>query len=63
VSENESPPPPPDVKVRVHPGICQGWGECHRAAPELYPLDETGHIDVHVMEVPGEHADDAFWGR
>lgn len=48
--------PPPTVRIRVHPGLCQGWGECHRWAPEVYPLDEDGRVDVHVLEVPGELA-------
>jgi hypothetical protein len=28
----------------------------------VYPLDERGQLDVHMMEVPGEHAEDAWWG-
>ena len=60
-SATELPPPPP-VGVKVHPGLCRGWGECHRWAPLLYPLDADGHVDVHVMDVPSEHADDAWWG-
>lgn len=47
---------PPGVRIRVHPGLCQGWGECHRWAPDLYPLDAEGHVDVHLLEVPPEHA-------
>ncbi len=53
---------PPSVRVRVHPGLCQGWGECHRWAPSVYPLDAEGRVDLHVVDVPGEHADDAWWG-
>jgi ferredoxin len=50
------------VKVKVHPGLCEGWGECHRWAPLLYPLDDEGKVDVHVMDVPSEHAEDAWLG-
>lgn len=46
----------PSVRIRTHPGLCQGWGECHRWAPEVYPLDEEGHVDVHVLEIPPELA-------
>jgi ferredoxin len=62
VSEDAGLPPPPPVKVKVHPGLCEGWGECHRSSPLLYPLDAEGKIDVHVMDVPSEHADDAWRG-
>jgi len=46
--------------VRAHPGLCEGWGECHRWAPEVYPLDDEGRIDVHVLEVPPELARQAW---
>lgn len=48
--------------VRVHPGLCEGWGNCHRWAPEVYPLDEEGRIDLHVVEVPPELAESAWMG-
>lgn len=54
--------PPVSVRVRTHPGLCVGWGECHRWAPNVYPLDDEGHVAVHVIEVPSQHADDAWWG-
>lgn len=44
------------VRVRAHPGLCQGWGNCHRFAPEVYSLDEEGFLDVHLLEVPEELA-------
>jgi ferredoxin len=48
--------------VRTHPGPCVGWGECHRWAPNVYPLADDGRVAVYVMEVPSERADDAWWG-
>ena len=48
--------------VKVHPGLCEGWGNCHRWAPEVYPLDDEGMIDLHVAEVPPELAQDAWLG-
>ena len=53
---------PPDVMVRTHPALCCGWGDCHRWSPEVYPLDEHGHIGVHRLHVLAEHAEDAYWG-
>jgi ferredoxin len=50
------------VRVRVHPALCEGWGNCHRFAPEVYPLDGNGHIDVHLVEVPDDLAPWAVLG-
>mgnify|MGYP000893573689 CR=1 FL=1 len=50
------------VRIRSHPGLCAGWGNCHRFAPDVYPLDEEGQLAVHVMEVDAAHADDARLG-
>lgn len=50
------------LKVKVHPGLCEGWGNCHRWAPECYPLDDEGLIDIQVLEVPPEMARDAWRG-
>lgn len=52
----------PGVRVKTHPSLCLGWGECHRWAPDVYPLDEDGKIAVHLLEVPPEHAEAAWWG-
>jgi ferredoxin len=52
----------PSVKVRVHPGLCEGWGECHRWAPEVYSLGPDGKVDLHLVEVPGELALKAWLG-
>jgi ferredoxin len=48
------------VRVRTHLGLCVGWGECHRWAPNVYPVDDEGHVAVHLLEVPSELADDAW---
>lgn len=50
------------VRIKTHPSLCQGWGQCHRWAPDLYPLDAAGHIDVHVLHVPASRARDAELG-
>ena len=59
---SERPAPGTSVLVRVHPGLCEGWGNCHRWAPELYTLDAEGLIDLHVVEVPPELAEAAWLG-
>ena len=45
------------LRVRAHPALCEGWGNCHRWAPEVYPLDalvqklmQIEHFEVHVSE-------------
>lgn len=48
--------------VRAHPGLCEAWGQCHKWAPDVYPLDEEGYIDIHVLEVPPELAQVAYDG-
>lgn len=48
--------------VRAHPGLCEGWGNCHRWAPDVFPLDDEGYIDIHMMKVPPELAVQAWEG-
>ena len=50
------------VRVRTHPGLCLGFGNCHRWAPNVYPLDEDGKVDVHLLDVPPELAAEARLG-
>ena len=50
------------VRIRVHPGLCEGWGNCHRFAAAVYPLDREGHVDLHLLEVPAELAREARLG-
>lgn len=50
------------LRVRAHPALCEGWGNCHRWAPEVYPLDAEGQIDLHLLEVPTELAEAAWVG-
>lgn len=53
---------PTGVKVRAHLGLCMGIGNCHRWAPEVYPLDEEGYLAVHLLDVPAELAGAARLG-
>ena len=50
------------VRVRTHPSLCVGLGQCHRWAPEVYPLDEDGMIAIHKVAVPPELAHKAWLG-
>lgn len=50
------------VLVRTHPGLCLGWGNCHNFAPDVYPLDAEGKVDVHRLAVQRSHAYDAWLG-
>lgn len=52
----------PGVRVRVHPALCNGWGQCHRWAPNVYWLDDEGYIETRLLEVPPEHALEAWHG-
>jgi len=46
--------------VKAHPALCEGWGLCHKYAADVYPLDDEGYIDIHMLEVPPERAVDAW---
>lgn len=46
--------------VQVHPGLCEGWGQCHRWASDIYTLDDEGHIDVQRLSVPPADAERAW---
>lgn len=50
------------IRVRAHPALCEGWGNCHRFAAAVYPLDADGYLDLHVLGVPAELADLARLG-
>lgn len=50
------------VRIRAHPGVCEGWGNCRRFAPAVYVLDDEGYLAVHVLEVGEELATDAKLG-
>jgi ferredoxin len=50
------------MKIKVHPGLCNGWGECHRWGREVYPLDADGMCEMRLLEVPPEMEDHARLG-
>lgn len=50
------------VRVRVHPGLCHGYGNCARFASAVFSLDAEGYIDVHLMDVPTDLVEQARLG-
>jgi len=50
------------MRIKVHPGLCKGWGECHRWGREVYPLDAEGMCEMRLLEVPPDMEDDAVLG-
>lgn len=50
------------VRVKVHPGLCEGHGVCRRFAPTIYQLDDEGYLDLHRVEVGPDLAADARFG-
>ncbi len=60
--EQTSTAPETGVRVRTHPALCTGFGNCHRWAPHVYPLDADGRVDIHLLDVPAELAAEARLG-
>ncbi|HEY6495702.1 MAG TPA: ferredoxin [Trebonia sp.] len=42
------------TRVRVDPGICQGYGQCNSLLPTLFEIDDDGTARVLAPEVPTE---------
>jgi ferredoxin len=40
------------TRVRVDPGICQGYGQCNSLLPALFEIDDDGTARVLAPEVP-----------
>jgi ferredoxin len=40
------------MKIRIDKAACVGNARCAAVAPELFPLDENGYIQVEVIDVP-----------
>jgi len=40
------------MKIRIDKAACVGNARCAAVAPELYPLDENGYIQVSEIDVP-----------
>lgn len=50
------------MRIKVHPGLCEGHGVCRRFAPSVYQLDADGYLDLHLLDVPPELEGDAAAG-
>lgn len=42
------------ARVRVDPGVCQGYGQCNSLLPALFEIDDDGTARVLEPEVPPE---------
>ncbi len=42
------------MKIKVHPSLCDGHRECRRFAPDFLILDDDGHLELRLAEVPPE---------
>ncbi|MGW1028563.1 ferredoxin [Streptomyces sp. NPDC002577] len=42
------------MKVTVDPDRCQGHARCWDICPEVYALDDQGHGQVLVADIPAE---------
>jgi ferredoxin len=40
------------MKIRIDKAACVGNARCAAVAPELFPLDDNGYIQVEEIEVP-----------
>ena len=50
------------MKIRIDQASCVGNARCAAVAPELFPLDENGYIQVDEIEVPPGMEEDARRG-
>ena len=50
------------MRVEVDPAICEGHGECHAVAPDVYDLDDDGYCVIRHPEVPPELESEAATG-
>ena len=50
------------MKIRIDKRSCVGNARCAAVAPELFPLDDNGYIQVDEIEVPPGMEEDARRG-
>jgi ferredoxin len=50
------------VRIKVHPGLCEGHGVCRRFAPSIYQLDADGYLELRLLDVPPGLERDAVTG-
>jgi ferredoxin len=48
------------VHIRVDKSLCVGHGQCFTCAPDLFPLDQYGYVDITSIEVPAGREADAI---
>jgi ferredoxin len=50
------------MKIRIDKLGCVGNARCAAVAPELFPLDDNGYIQVDEIDVPAGREEDARRG-
>jgi ferredoxin len=40
------------MKIRIEKSACVGNARCAAVAPDLFPLDDNGYINVEEIDVP-----------
>lgn len=50
------------MRLKVHPGMCEGHGVCRRFAPTVYELDDEGYLGLRLLQVPPELEEQARFG-
>jgi ferredoxin len=50
------------MRLKVHPGMCEGHGVCRRFAPAVYDLDDEGYLGLRLLQVPPELEEQARFG-
>ena len=50
------------MRLKVHPGVCEGHGVCRRFAPDVYELDDEGYLGLRLLQVPPDLEEHARFG-
>ncbi len=50
------------MKVRIKKGECVGNARCQAVAPDLYPLDDEGYIEIDGFDVAADQEKAALNG-
>ena len=45
------------IHIKIEPSRCEGFGNCINAAPDIFELDEEGHVHLRQHSVGDDHAE------
>ncbi|MGB3698677.1 MAG: ferredoxin [Gordonia sp. (in: high G+C Gram-positive bacteria)] len=54
MADEETDPAGPELTVVADMDLCEGYGECVKAAPEFYAFDDDGFVSIADPHVPPE---------